>query len=307
MANEWNEVDISFDDSFAEKTSAIHELSLGETVEVIPTIRTEPINEPTNQEKHKAEVNEKRPPWVESEDSDATLNWAIKREENLQNLRGNKAYQFIMLVCSYTDQPIERYWTNISTNSHEHIAGAMSGVNTVGNLQGGVCTSVAGAGKSEDPIKKAVRTFEWYIDSPWVTGILYLTPAVYGHIEEAYIAITNLNPRLQNCTLGMFTESRRTRSMFAKVVAMCIRKSNVLAQKRYSLDGTYRRINIELRKLMFFFKNVHWNGTELVYGLNRVGEQPVPDMSKFTFTDMQDLILPSDAKLRTMLGLADGF
>jgi len=52
---------------------------------------------------------------------------------------------------------------------------------------------------------------------------------VYGHIEEAFTAITQKYSHFEDAKLEMFIESPRVRTMFARVVTMCIRISDVLS------------------------------------------------------------------------------
>ena len=79
------------------------------------------------------------------------------------------------------------------------------------------------------------------------------------------MAITQKHEHLSKVPLSLFTNTPRVRTMFAKLVALCIRASDFLSQKRYNLDSTYTRINIEKRRMMHYWSNVKYMDGTLFY------------------------------------------
>lgn len=250
--------------NFAPTEEVASELSLGKTYEKIESAMLPP-NE------RKKEVKESLPPWMIQPD-DKTLNWEHKREKKLLSLRDNPVYQFVMLVTSFTNERMDRYWVATSEKQAEHLR---PGVQTVGNLGSGMDNpkfNKFGKGNINEAQK---RFHSYYIDTPWLEGLIYLSPAIYGHLEEAYVAITQKHLHLSNVPLNKFTDTPRIRTMFAKLVAFLIRSSDFISQKRYNLDSTYTRLNMEKRRLMHYWTHVkyidntlyyfHENGTRIDY------------------------------------------
>ena len=75
-------------------------------------------------------------------------------------------------------------------------------------------------------------------------------------MEEAFTAITQRHEHLKHIKLWQLVESPRIRALFARMVAMCIRISSTLSGKKYNLDRTYKRVNLERQRLMNTFKHV---------------------------------------------------
>lgn len=261
MANNWKTNDISFEQSM---------LELGKTHDVMPGRLNEQGGR--DDEQHKEEVKKSLPPWM-TQPGDEMLSWEMKREKKLEELRKNNTYQFVMLVTSFTNEKMDRYWLAPSEVNAEH-----TGVKDVGTTTAGQC-SLKGVRNSAN-----TAFHKYYVDTPWVDQIIYLSPAMFGHIEEAYVAITQRYAHLRNVKLNLFTDTARIRTMFAKLVAMCIRSSDFLSQKRYNLDATYSRINMEKRRLMNYWSHVrqkngvlmyfHSNGahTDIKMGIGQIGE-----------------------------------
>jgi hypothetical protein len=166
------------------------------------------------------------PPWI-TKDS-AVDDFEQKRTERIKAMRNSKVYKFVMLLSGFTNEKMSKFWTR----------------NT------GTVTS-----KGSADIRKEYHG--WYINTDWADGMVYLTPVVYAHMEEALTAITQRHRHLREAKLFQFIESPRIRSIFARMVAMCYRLSTALSGHKYSLDGTYRRVNMERQRLMNVFKHIH--------------------------------------------------
>ena len=229
------------------------------------------------------------PPWIRRDAN--TEGWEKTREGEITNMRKNKTYQFIMLLSGFTNEKMSKYWTR-SESSNKQQAGPMyTGMESMvtpiveeddvkSEVPKPEVTPVMEMSADEQPVEeigsrstgmKAVTKAEakqyhqWYINTPWADGLVYLTPMVYGHIEEAFMALTQKFEHLQDVPLQAFIESPRIRSLFARVVAMCIRISDVLSGKKYHLESTYRRVNMERQRLMNTFKHVQYVENQLIF------------------------------------------
>jgi len=221
----------------------------------------------TAQRDHVEEIRSTHPPWVENPDGEAenaTMNWEMMREEKLIEMRNSSTYQFLMLVCSFTDENVDKYFNNPSEDSHEH----SHAINSTGEVRAGACQSAnKGARVNQEDshtiMMKQVRLHNWYIDTPWASGVLYLSAAMFGALNEAYICIVQRWQHLAGVKMSMFTDinsdSPGIRVMFAKLTAMNIRSSSILSAKRYSLDALYKRVNLEKRRLIVYWKHIKVN------------------------------------------------
>ena len=179
------------------------------------------------------------PPWIK-EDRD-TKRWEQRRENAIRSMREQKTYQFVMLLSGFTNEKMSKYWSRKETASGKK--SAECNINADDNYD---CGSKSDGKKYHD----------WYINTSWADGMIYLTPMVYGHMEEALTALSQRFDHLQDVKMEYFIESPRIRTLFARLVAMCIRISDVLSGKKYHLDSTYRRIHMERQRLMNVFKHV---------------------------------------------------
>lgn len=253
MANDWKTSKISF-----HADTPTNLLALGKTHDLMPA-RLEGGKEKAD-EKHTDEVLESLPSWVEKPKRSA-VEWEHTREDKLIELRGNPTYQFVMLVTSFTNERMDKYWNVPSELGAEH-----QGTKQVGNTA--APTSLADI-KGRDV---NVRFHKFYSDTPWLDGIIYLSPAMYGHIEEAYCTITQKYEHLDGVKLHYFTNTPKIRTWFAKLTALNIRASDFLSQKKYNLDSTWSRINIERQRLVHYWSKVQFVDNTLTYfrgGRNR--------------------------------------
>lgn len=92
---------------------------------------------------------------------------------------------------------------------------------------------------------------KWLQMTPWAIGKIYLQPSIYAHMQEAHIAITNKWKKFQHLTLEDWLNSEEHAFFFSKLVALCIKTSDILSGKKYGLDKMYMRINLEKRRVMY--------------------------------------------------------
>lgn len=192
-----------------------------------------------------------KPPWITGP-TDETKQFEKHREQQIMDQRKNLTYQFVMLLCGFTNEKLNKYWNREDEKPNKFNQGASISISGDGTVK-----------NNENNKQKGFHN--WYVSTSWADGLVYLTPTVYGHIEEAFTAITQKYDHLSNVQLEMFIESPRVRTVFARVVAMCIRISDVLSGKKYHMDRTYRRVNMERARLMNYFKHVHIVNDKLIY------------------------------------------
>lgn len=92
---------------------------------------------------------------------------------------------------------------------------------------------------------------KWLQMTPWAIGKIYLQPSIYAHMQEAHIAITKKFKKFANLSLEDWLNSEEHSFFLSKLVALCIKTSEVLSGKKYGLDKMYMRINLEKRRVMF--------------------------------------------------------
>lgn len=197
------------------------------------------------------------PPWIEEDQE--TRKWEAKRENAIRKMRQQMTYQFVMLLSGFTNEKMSKYWSRKENASGKKTAEC--NINADDNYDCGT--------KSD-----AKKYHDWYINTSWADGMIYLTPMVYGHMEEALTALTQRFEHLQDAKLEYFIESPRIRTLFARLVAMCIRISDVLSGKKYHLDSTYRRIHMERHRLMNVFKHVKMVRETVSWDEIKEGKEP---------------------------------
>lgn len=92
---------------------------------------------------------------------------------------------------------------------------------------------------------------KWLQMTPWAIGKIYLQPSIYAHMQEAHIAITKKWKKFAHLTLEDWLASDEHSFFYSKLVALCIKTSDVLSGKKYGLDKMYMRLNLEKRRIMY--------------------------------------------------------
>lgn len=105
--------------------------------------------------------------------------------------------------------------------------------------------------------KIAFETRKWYGNNPSLRNGIYFSPIIYGHMNEIVHVLTHVYAhKFKGCEAEDFICSKKHRYLFSKCVALAIRASQVLSGKRYGLDKSYMRVNLERRKAMAAWKHV---------------------------------------------------
>jgi hypothetical protein len=92
---------------------------------------------------------------------------------------------------------------------------------------------------------------QWLQKTPWAIGKIYLQPSIYAHMQEAHVAICARYKKFKDLSLQDWLGTDKHRFFFSKLVALCIRTSAVLSNKRYGLDKVYMRLNLEKKRIMY--------------------------------------------------------
>lgn len=75
-------------------------------------------------------------------------------------------------------------------------------------------------------------------------------------IDEAHVALTTRFRHLEKIDKKYFMQTPKVNTMFAKLVALCMRTSQTTSGNQYELDKIYMRINLEKKKVMNYFRNI---------------------------------------------------
>lgn len=213
---------------------------------------------------HVAEADERPPPpWID-EDQD-TKNWEEKRETAIKKMRENMTYQFVMLLSGFTNEKMSKYWTRTETASGKK--GAI-------NKEFAECSVDVPENYNCGSNNDQKKYHDWYVNTSWADGMIYLTPMVFGHMEEALTALTQKYIHLKEAKLEHFIESPRIRTLFARLVAMCIRISDVLSGKKYHLNSTYKRVHLERQRLMSVFRHIRLVRKKMTWDDITKGNEP---------------------------------
>ena len=103
--------------------------------------------------------------------------------------------------------------------------------------------------------KMAYETQKWYNSSPETNRKIFFAPVIYGHMNEVTYALTHRYEKFKRCKPEDFYNSENA-LLFAKCVALAIRGSQVLSGKKYGLDKSFMRINLEKRRAMHAWKHI---------------------------------------------------
>lgn len=104
--------------------------------------------------------------------------------------------------------------------------------------------------------KMAYEIQKWYNNSPETIKKIFFAPVIYGHMNEVTFALTHRYPKFKDCNAEDFYSSPEHAVLFAKCVALAIRGSQVLSGKKYGLDKSFMRINLEKRRAMHAWKHL---------------------------------------------------
>lgn len=97
---------------------------------------------------------------------------------------------------------------------------------------------------------------KWLQQTPWAIGKIYLQPSIFAHMQEAHIGITRKFKKFAQLRLEDWLNSEEHSYFFSKLVALCIKTSDILSGKKYGLDKAYMRINLEKKRIMYSLRKL---------------------------------------------------
>jgi hypothetical protein len=161
--------------------------------------------------------------------------WEETHEQYRQEMRRSPMYQFVMLVASFANLRLNQMWR---TPAEDPSKASGSADETAGQL-GSIGNNIQ-AGEQFD------FQHRW-TSSPLISGHLYLSPKVFGHLMEAEDLVRNCTGTtiaLEDLMKG------KTRVLFARLVAIRINMSAFLSGLNYQLDRNYRRLMTQQTMLL---------------------------------------------------------
>lgn len=159
-----------------------------------------------------------------------TKEWEKRHEKAKQRMRSDSSYQFIMMVAAFANLKLDSMW---STPSEEPTNSAVESARGIGSLE------YNGISEFDNLSKEQAFQHRW-TTMPEVSGLVYLSPKVYGHLMEAHDIFKNKTRLSTNLNILMSSEKYRT--LFARLVAIRIKLSAFLSGLNYQLDRNYKRL-----------------------------------------------------------------
>ena len=161
------------------------------------------------------------------EDAAANL---YKRNELTNEIRQDKGYKFLLMVSGFASMRLDTV-ARINQTKKQEI-----------DCHGDTCTFVGSeSSKSED---------KW-MQMPEVTGVVQLSPKLYGHIKESEMILNN---RGVCVPLKELIENPQFSTAFARLVSLRIVLSGVITGKGNRRDRTYERLHREQHMLLKVFE-----------------------------------------------------
>lgn len=170
--------------------------------------------------------------------------WEIKHDKQRRIMREDKQYQFIMLVASFANLRINQMWRTPAEDPGKAAGAANESAGQLG-----------GIGPDNEPYEFQHR----WTSSPLISGTLYLSPKVFGHLMEAESIVRRSTNTSR--TLEQLMEDDDVRTLFARLVALRINMSAFLSGINYQLDRNYRRLMAQQSMVMHGLKARLGSGT----------------------------------------------
>lgn len=160
--------------------------------------------------------------------------WEEKHEKARKEMRSNPMYQFVMMVASFANLRLNQMWRTPAEDPSKASGAADESAGQLGSL-------------GNDPLADQYDFQHRWTSSPLVSGYLYLSPKVFGHLMEA-------EELVRNCTHTSIEAYQLmegpARVLFARLVALRINMSAFLSGLNYQLDRNYRRLMTQQTMLL---------------------------------------------------------
>ena len=135
-----------------------------------------------------------------------------------EKIREDPGYKFLMMVAAFASRRLGKLVSS---------TGGGRATQDIDNI----CAVVA-----TDPSKH-------WMQEPEISGVVYLSPDVYGHIKEAQSIV---NRGFSNATLKMLVENECYATLFARLVSIRMGLSSLLFSMRPNIrDRTFMRLHQE--------------------------------------------------------------
>jgi len=183
------------------------------------------VYENNNDTKWRARARNLKPPHYPRIDRRAQR-WEEKHEDQRQLMRKSPMYQFVMMVASFANLRLNQMWRTPSEDPSKSSGAADESATSLGGMVG-------------DMIGEQYDFQHRWTSSPLISGHLYLSPKVFGHLMEAEDLVKNCTGTTQEAYQLMKGPGR---VLFARLVAIRINMSAFLSGLNYQLDRNYRRL-----------------------------------------------------------------
>ena len=206
------------------------------------TEENDTVEDENRNEKWDQRMEELKPPNYPPLDQ-RTKDWEKRHEKAKQRMRSDSSYQFIMMVSAFANLKLDSMW---STPSEEPTNSAVEGSRGIGSLQ------YKGISEFDNLSREQAFQHRW-TTMPEVSGLVYLSPKVYGHLMEAHEIFKNKTHT--KIILNKLMTLEKFKTLFARLVALRIKISAFLSGLNYQLDRNYRRLMVQQAMVLNALKN----------------------------------------------------
>ena len=196
------------------------------------------------------------------------IEYFVKAQYALAQTEKNPWYRLAMKISAFSGEPMTKMWktqAQVETGQallQESSQGLYSAIDSsAGNYEGGDLVQAMGSymeQQSEQNVSEYVKNRRDFNLSPQVFGKLFLTPLMFGHINESVELIKNHCGA--NVDVHHLIESTH-QTMFARLVALRMQMSRFLSGRYYSLSGNYGRLMHQTNRVIMYFKSYYKPGS----------------------------------------------
>lgn len=191
------------------------------------------------------------------------VEYFVKTQMALAQTQKNPYYRLAMKISAFSGEPMTKMWKQQADVEkgqallNESTDGVFSAIDAASGGQYDGDDLVRAMGnymdqENEMQVSEYVKNRRDFFLSPSVFGKLFLTPLIYGHINEALELIQNhCKVKIQ---IEKLVESDDS-TYFARLVALRMNTSRFLSGRYYSLSGNYGRLMHQQNRLMQYFKS----------------------------------------------------
>ena len=196
------------------------------------------------------------------------VEYFVKAQYALAQTEKNPWYRLAMKISAFSGEPMTKMWktqAQVETGQallQESTQGLYSAIDSsAGTFEGGDLVRAMGSymdQQSEQNVSEYVKNRRDFFLSPQVFGKLFLTPLMFGHINESVELIKN-HCGIEVDLHGLIESKHQT--MFARLVALRMQMSRFLSGRYYSLSGNYGRLMHQTNRVILYFKSHYHSGS----------------------------------------------